>query len=60
LALTPDLLEPLDIFRAMQGGISRAEAIQLLLRDGLFQLDLPAAEEKREQDSDDRLVRSAA
>ena len=37
--LLPDLLEPLDRFRADQGGISRPEAIRLLLRDGLLQAD---------------------
>ena len=37
--LLPDLLEPLDRFRAAQGGLSRPEAIRLLLRDGLLQAD---------------------
>ena len=37
--LLPDLLGPLDAFRSQQGGLSRPEAIRLLLRDGLLQAD---------------------
>ena len=38
--MLPDLLDPLDKFRADQGGISRPEAIRLLVRDGLAQADV--------------------
>ena len=44
LLLTPELLDPLDIFCRKQGGLSRAAAVQLLLRDGLFRADLSAPE----------------
>ena len=39
VAFAPELLGPLDNFRSKQGDISRAEAIRLLVRDGLLQTD---------------------
>ena len=39
VALAPELLGPLDNFCSRQGGISRSEAIRLLVRDGLLEAD---------------------